>query len=91
MMDAELFWFALIMFIITFAILVLVHFSFEKRLAPIIRPYLTIILGVACGLLVIGILGVNSSRHIYAMIIAGILISFFASWFSKNIIKAPTL
>jgi len=91
MLDPAILVFIAITYTIIFLVLVLIHFSFHKRLIPIIQPYMSIVLGLVTGLFIISLYDLPLIEYGFTMILLGILVSFGSSWFAKYLIKAPTL
>jgi len=52
---------------------------------------MSIVLGLATGLFIIGMYDIPLIDYGFTMILLGILVSFGSSWFAKYMIKAPTL
>ncbi|KIL44971.1 hypothetical protein [Jeotgalibacillus soli] len=78
-----------IMFVVAFGVLTIVHYYIKKRLFPIVRPYMAIVLGLLTGLFILLMTGLWSSGLAYSFSLAGILVSFLAYWTSNKLYQAP--
>ncbi|MGD7043762.1 hypothetical protein [Jeotgalibacillus proteolyticus] len=76
-------------FLISFAVLVLIHYSVQFKIAPMLQPLLTVLLGLLSGFMVITLFSLDFSFFAGILLLIGIGISFFSFWFAKAVIKSP--